>query len=145
MEIELIARGLCVQEDKILLAYLKEKDYYFLPGGHVEYGESVLTALEREIQEEISLDATAEAVVQIFEHTWKNIKTNLTVHEMNFLITFAVPKEAALIAQVPHLEFVWLPVSELSNIRFLPSELLPYVKEVIGGNPVAHFVSSMRK
>ncbi len=36
----LLSRGIAVREGKILLAYYIEKDYWFLPGGHIEPGES---------------------------------------------------------------------------------------------------------
>jgi 8-oxo-dGTP diphosphatase len=36
----------------------KKKDYWLLPGGGIEYGESAITALEREMEEELNVKIT---------------------------------------------------------------------------------------
>lgn len=143
MHHEILARGICVQDGKILLAYLKSKEYYFLPGGHVEHGESALAAFEREIGEELGIEATVGKVALVFEHTWQN-KESL-VHEINFIITFAVAKDAILTPQVEHLEFKWIPLDDLKTIKFLPVELTEKVIKIAKGEEVGFFKSSMRK
>ena len=42
--------------DKILLHHGLDKDHYTLPGGRVKDGESTVTALKREMKEEMGLD-----------------------------------------------------------------------------------------
>ncbi|HNO23437.1 MAG TPA: NUDIX hydrolase, partial [Leptospiraceae bacterium] len=46
------------QEGKILLIKQKKrnKDYWLLPGGGIEFGESAPAALIRELKEELNLD-----------------------------------------------------------------------------------------
>lgn len=50
--IEFIARGLCVRDDKLLVCVNVEGDYGYLPGGHIEFGESAEAAVVREFVEE---------------------------------------------------------------------------------------------
>lgn len=49
--------GLVVLRDrKLLLAYSKRKQAFYLPGGKLDEGEDAITALIREIKEELSID-----------------------------------------------------------------------------------------
>ena len=48
-KIELIARGIIINDGKILLCDNLKKGYYFLPGGQIEEGEDIETALKREM------------------------------------------------------------------------------------------------
>jgi 8-oxo-dGTP diphosphatase len=43
-------------------------DQWVMPGGKIALGESILRALHREVREEIGIDVTVEALVDIFEH-----------------------------------------------------------------------------
>ena len=61
--IEVIARGVCVQEGKILLCRAKGGATTYLPGGHVEFGETGRQALVREVKEEMGVDAETGAVL----------------------------------------------------------------------------------
>ena len=39
-EIEVCARAIIKHGNKILVCKNKEKDYYFFPGGHIDFGEN---------------------------------------------------------------------------------------------------------
>ena len=47
--IETIARGVCVKDGKVLLCFPKDRSYAYLPGGHIEFGETGRVALVREM------------------------------------------------------------------------------------------------
>ena len=49
--IELIARGVFVRGGAVLLCQNVKHGYYYLPGGHVEFGEAAAVALAREIDD----------------------------------------------------------------------------------------------
>lgn len=54
--IELPTAGLIVIENnKLLLAYSKNKKAWYLPGGKIDSGENSLKALQREIEEELNI------------------------------------------------------------------------------------------
>lgn len=49
-----------LQENKLLLAFSSRKQAFYLPGGKVDAGETALTALIREAEEELGLQLTAD-------------------------------------------------------------------------------------
>mgnify|MGYP001107648269 CR=1 FL=1 len=53
--IEVIARGVLVCGGKVLLCRSVEHGYLYLPGGHVDFGESAAAAVRRELIEEAGL------------------------------------------------------------------------------------------
>lgn len=53
-------RLICIQDEKVLLMYDSEKDFYFYIGGKLEYGESVMEGAKREINEECGEDVSFE-------------------------------------------------------------------------------------
>lgn len=144
MSHEVIVRGVCVEDGKILLAFLKTKQYFFLPGGHVEHGESVFDALEREIKEEIGINVMVNDVISVFEHTWSG--KNGLVHEINFLVDFTVDPARSLKSLVDHLEFHWVPVIDLKDKIFLPIEIKEQIIAYANGErSMNHFSTSIRK
>ncbi|MED1478413.1 NUDIX domain-containing protein, partial [Bacillus pseudomycoides] len=48
-----LVRGIFIKDSKVLLAQAKGYTNTFLPGGHIEFGESSKDALIREIEEEL--------------------------------------------------------------------------------------------
>lgn len=60
-QIALPTAGLVVVKDnKLLLAYSKNKNAWYLPGGKIDNGESSLEALKREILEELNFELKLE-------------------------------------------------------------------------------------
>lgn len=81
--IELIARGLILAGDFILLCRHVRRGYHYLPGGHVEFGEAAAAALERELVEECGLRARARGLVLVTEERFNDGKVDR--HEMNLV------------------------------------------------------------
>lgn len=44
-----------IKDNKLLLAYSKNKQAWYLPGGKIDYGENAVQSLKREISEELNL------------------------------------------------------------------------------------------
>jgi len=87
-EIEVIARGLCTTGSRVLLCRNIKGEYYYLPGGHVEFGEPADLSLAREFMEETGIHAEVGELLLVSEHTFINQrpgKKNKAHHELNLV------------------------------------------------------------
>jgi ADP-ribose pyrophosphatase YjhB (NUDIX family) len=48
-------RGVIIHDNKLLIVKHKQSSFMALPGGHLEYGEDVITCLKREFVEELGV------------------------------------------------------------------------------------------
>lgn len=81
--VEFIARGLLIRAGRVLLCRNIAKDYLYLPGGHVEFGEPAAAALEREFLEETGRVVRAGHCLLVSEHAFKQGKKHR--HEINLV------------------------------------------------------------
>ena len=118
--IEVINRAVIIHRGEILLCKSKDANYYFLPGGHVEFGETLLKALSREIKEELGTTVKSAKFIDIVENIFTVKKR--TYHELNpiFRVKLKNNKVASL---EKHIEFHWLPTNRLKQARILPTAI----------------------
>lgn len=128
--IEFLVRGVAVVNDKFLLCKRKNRDYYFFPGGHIEFGEKAGEALYREIEEELGISLKSSTFMGVVEHFFK--EDGKDRHEVNitFFVTF---DESVVESKEDHLEFVFLSKEELLKEKVYPESLteavLKWMKE----------------
>ncbi len=118
--IELIARAVCVKENKLLLCKAKNTDWYYFPGGHIEFGEPARVALAREMMEEAGVKAEIQDFLGAVENTYE--RDGKTLHELNLVFACHVPG-TALQSQEEHIEFFWIAVGDVRNITVKPEHL----------------------
>jgi len=68
--IEVIARGVLVQDGKVLLCRAKGAKTSYLPGGHVDFGEMATEALAREMREEAGLEVEVGKFLGVVENSF---------------------------------------------------------------------------
>jgi 8-oxo-dGTP diphosphatase len=61
-----------IEEGKVLLAHRNDIDWWNLPGGGMEAGETVEEALIREVREETGLEVAVERLVGVYSKPQKN-------------------------------------------------------------------------
>ncbi len=129
-QIEIIARGVCIKDEKILLCYGRKSGIAYLPGGHIDFGESGQRALEREIMEEMGRDAKAGRLIGCCEHCF--LQSGKPHAEINLVYALDVPSlDPASEPQAAEdwIGFIWQPVSQMAQIRFEPAALGSVIEE----------------
>jgi ADP-ribose pyrophosphatase YjhB (NUDIX family) len=136
--VEVIARGVCARGGRVLLCRSRGAANTYLPGGHVEFGESARTALEREVAEELRLRARAVRLLGAIEHTFRQKGRRRC--EVNFVFELRIP--GARPGRPPRsaeakLSFQWARLSELRARRLEPAPLARMLPRWLAGDPAA--------
>jgi 8-oxo-dGTP diphosphatase len=119
--IEILARGVLVDNGHLLLVCSRKKTHTFLPGGHVKRGESAKKALQREFYEEIGHHIRINRFLGVVEHSWTSTKH---LHsEIN--LVFLVESSNLTMKKIPRsrekrISFIWHPLGDLAAVNFQP-------------------------
>ena len=127
--IEIIVRGLLIKDEHLLVCHNGENRYAYLPGGHVEFGETREQALQREWQEELACDCRVEEYLHFFEDQFTDAKGG-KFHEYAFLYRVSCEKltlQQPLPHPEPNLFFEWIPINEIKHRNILPIAMRDYV------------------
>lgn len=119
--IEIITRVLIVHRKKILVCVSNDQlPIYYLPGGHLEWGETLVDCLIREVKEETGFTIDHIRYLDFFENFFKHRGKNF--HEINFLY------KADLISDSPfkikssesHITYTWIDFLTLLQFKLMP-------------------------
>ena len=126
--IETIARGVCIVDGKVLLCFPKDKSYAYLPGGHIEFGETGRVALVREMKEETGLDATAGDLLGAVESSF--VQKGEQHCEINLIYKMSLVSSLSSSSPLSALEdwicFDWVERDEIDSVNLLPPEMKSY-------------------
>lgn len=131
--IETIARGVAIKDGKILLCKAKGGSSTYLPGGHIELGETGREALVREIKEETGLNSTTGRFMGVVENSF--IQKGKKHSEINLVYELELDSlDGSVNAAEDWIEFEWCELNKLDA-----ANLLPEAFRVLKDNPKAEF------
>ncbi len=116
-KIELCVRAVIRHNGKILVCRALGKNHYFFPGGHIEYGETAVNALKRELYEELGVRIKKCVFIGTVENIYK--EDGETHHEINLVFDVSVDKIHAK-SKEDHIEFIFLNKKEFASGKILP-------------------------
>ena len=126
-DIHVLSRAVIIKDGKLLMCINSTVPFYFLPGGHIEHGESAAYALERELEEELGLVCTAQRFLGCFEYNFiPNNPDKCHSHEYNFIYLVDAPDlDGHRAPQSPedHTNFAWVSITALQDVDFKPQAL----------------------
>ena len=121
--IETIARGVAIHDGKLLLCRGKGAASTYLPGGHIEFGETARVALVREIKEELGVDSRAGEFLGVVENSF--IQKGERHCEINLIYRLELD-EITVESQEDWISFTWQPLDKLDEANLLPREIADY-------------------
>ena len=119
-KIEILVRAIVYNNGKILVCKKVGREYYFFPGGHVEFGESAEEALKRELKEELGLSLKQSSFIGGSEHLFT--EDGKKHHEIN-LVFEALTNKINTDSRENHLRFFLIDEKQLAKENILPKVL----------------------
>ena len=126
----LSARAILLHNGEVLLVQRKRRgdEYYVLPGGGVEVGETAYDACRREILEETGLDVaglhfleTSQAMEQSIRVYWAMVESQA--------VRLGVP-ETGRSSEDNRYDLVWISAETVAELELRPAELKALVSKV---------------
>jgi ADP-ribose pyrophosphatase YjhB (NUDIX family) len=118
--IEFIARGCVIRNSRVLLCRNVKHGYLYLPGGHVEFGESAGRALAREFLEECGAPVRVGALQLVSEGSFATKKREH--HEINLVFHVELlGKSERIRSKESGIEFEWVDLSAVVDFDIRPA------------------------
>lgn len=140
--IETLSRVLIVDRTgRVLLCRNKKGNYYYLPGGHVEFGEGARQAAERELMEECGLEVATGELMLVSENQFGERKDR--VHEYTMVFGGRVKSKIGRVqSREAYIDFEWLTREEIGKRDVRPDSIQKWLRNGSGrGTKNLDFVS----
>ncbi|AWZ48530.1 DNA mismatch repair protein MutT [Clostridiaceae bacterium 14S0207] len=121
-----------LNENKELLLLLRnkspEKGFWSIPGGKVEFFETLEEAIIREVKEELDVDVKVEKLLGVTNHILKNENAHWVAP--SFLTTIE-NGEVRNVEPEKHLEVKWFSLNKLpENLTLTTKKALEYLRNI---------------
>jgi len=125
----MVSDCLIERDGRILLVKASYRDFWQLPGGHAEVGETPYQTAAREVLEEVGSGIRVEQLLVL------NIETDTQGQAETFCFLFkgTYDGHTPIMLQVDELaEFAWVPFNEaLTRLHSLTRMLMPYAQQAL--------------
>jgi len=123
--------GIVIKDNKVLVDKMRNNEFYCLPGGHVEICEDTLSAVKRELKEELYFKFKIKNLVFVHENFF--VENKKKFHELCFYY-LAYPQdknfkpEDIVVSEVDNNEqlyhnYKWIDLSKLKEFDLRPKEI----------------------
>jgi 8-oxo-dGTP pyrophosphatase MutT (NUDIX family) len=130
--------GILLHRGHVLCQAAEKRNFWFLPGGRAELGESAKETLFREMQEELGIDVKVERLLYIIENFFSHAKG--TEHEVGLYFWMTAPADAYVYHSLEtfmHTDeigncqcFDWLPLERLDDFALYPPVLQKALQKI---------------
>lgn len=148
-DIHVLSRAVIIDDGHLLVCKTTglPLNFYFLPGGHIEHGESAEVAVKREVLEETGAQSTIIRFLGCLEYSFEPGHNSICHnHEYNFFFEMdsdALRVEFPLASLENQIVLHWVPLSEIASIDLRPTPLKRLLPEWLGHSQTQAFQSKM--
>ena len=114
---EVCARAVIIRNGKLLVCRRKDRNYFFFPGGHIEFGETAANALKRELKEELGVKADKLSYMGTMENIYTEHGNKH--HEINLVFKAGAGKFPS-VSKEDHLVYEFLDLKNLKKEKIYP-------------------------
>lgn len=146
-EFHVRAAGIIKQENKFLIMKVNNKEYYHIPGGHIETGEDSKQALIREIKEELNINIKEMNLFAIQENFWKANNKNCHGIEFYYIVNPKADLKTIDYKRIENdkgedklLEIRWVTKEDLANIDLRPQNIKELLIKEDSIQSLAHII-----
>lgn len=143
--------GILTANGKYLAVKIANNKFYCFPGGHAEIGEDTITAVKREMQEELGFPIVVKKLACIAQNLFTTPKGEL-MHEFSYYYIVEAedplkinPNDYELVecdkGEYKTLRFKWLTKDEMRTEDFRPG----FAGEIIKSNTLCHIINKNEK
>lgn len=144
-KIETLARGVCEMDGWLLLCRNRRVGNVYLPGGHVEFGETGAAALAREIEEEMGCRSRVGPFLGCVEHVF--MQQGRPHAEINLVyrlrVTGLSPRQSPPCCE-SWIEFFWQPLDGLGRSSLEPAVLRRVLPAWLRNPPPGNLATTRR-
>ena len=149
--IRVSVKAIILKEDKILLCRNRDEDgdWYILPGGGQNRGESLSDALKRECFEEIGAKVEVGPIQLIRDYIGRNheFSQDADIHQVEIMFECKLQGDYDPgVGHSPDFDQTgveWLKIEELSNYRIYPAALRESLRNGIIESPGATYLGDV--
>jgi 8-oxo-dGTP diphosphatase len=123
-----IVRGIVINNDKILLCKNLKLGYYFLPGGHIEEGETPEIAFKREIIEEVGKVTLHVDKITEFENTFTQEGKEFS--EVVYLYAATLENYDDIKSLENHIAFDWINIPDITKVDLRPQKIVQEILKI---------------
>ncbi len=138
--IRVSTKAIIIENGKILLLRHEDQegDWYALPGGGQENGETLKEALIRECQEEINTAIRVKDVLFIRDYIAKNHEfkdeVSFDTHQLEIMFECSIDEPYIPISGAnpdsTQKDVLWIELDQLLNLRFYPKQMINILQNI---------------
>jgi ADP-ribose pyrophosphatase YjhB (NUDIX family) len=118
--------GILIHHEHVLCQAASKEDFWFLPGGRAELGESASVTLLREMQEELGVVMNIERLLYVVENFFTD--PDDTWHELGLYFLMTAPADSYLNQSLETIER--LPIEQLKSYALYPPLFQKALQEI---------------
>ena len=139
--------GIIKQGDKFLIMRVDNNNYYHIPGGHIEIGETSKAGVIRELKEEVGCDVKEAELFATQENFWEKEGKKCHGIEFYYIITPNVELPIRNYERIENdkgkerlLRFKWVTPQELLNVDLRPANIKELLINGVYNNGLIHII-----